>query len=294
MNAASSNGFARSSRPPPPLGVVVAARDPMNAVIDLDKKKAGLSTGIVLSTIAQILFVLGIGFITSWGLMSWTQRVQAEIRARLRADYEIEIKEEQPPPEPEKEPEPTPQPVQAVQQVHNNNAPPPPAAPAAAAPALTANPDDVVDLTNTIVTGDGGGGGAVQMNNGTGSGAATAVATGVPGGTGAPSAAPAPVAPPPAPTVDKSRAAREVSGNWRWCPFPAEADMAQIDEARVTMEVTLRADGTPERARVLADPGNGFGAQARSCAMRAKYTGALDRDGNPIPTTFRFNVTFSR
>jgi len=265
----------------------------MSAIIDLDKKKAGISTGILFSTIAQVLLAITVLFVTNWGLMTWTQRMQAKIRAQLRADYEIDIKEEQPPPEPPKEeeraPEPTPQPVQRVQ-----NYVPPPAAPAAAAPVLTAKDDDVVDMSNTIVTGDGGGGGPVQMNNGLSTGAPGAVATGSPTGTGSATAPPTPPPPPPVSTVDRSRAARELSGNWRWCPFPAEADMAQIDEARVTMEVTLRADGTPERARVIADPGNGFGRQAQSCAMRAKYAGALDRDGNPIPTTFRFNVTFSR
>jgi protein TonB len=288
-----SNGIARTSRPPPPLGVVVAARDPMDAVIDLDKHKASISTGILLSTAAQVVMALVIVFVTSWGLLSWTQRMQSEVRSRLRADYEIEIKEEQPPPEPEKEPEPAPAPQPVVQQV-KNFVPPPPAAPAQAAPAMTANPDDTLDMSNTIVTGNGNGTGSVQMNNGTGSGAASAVATGSPGGTGPATAAPAPPPPPPPPAVDRSRAARELSGNWRWCPFPAEADMAQIDEARVGMEVSLDANGAPANARVLNDPGNGFGAQAKKCALRAKYAAALDRDGNPTATTFRFNVTFSR
>jgi len=218
--------------------------------------------------------------------------MQAEVRARLRADYEIDLKEEEPPPEPPKEvePEPTPQPV--VQRV-TNTAPPPPAAPAAAAAVLTAKDDDVVDMSNTIVNGNGPGNGGVTMNNGQSNGPGGSP-TGSPTGTGTVSAAPPPPPPPPAPTVDRSRAARELSGNWSWCPFPAEADTAQIDDARVGLEVTLRADGTPASARVIADPGNGFGRAAQRCAMQAKYASALDRDGNPIPTTIRFNAVFSR
>jgi protein TonB len=294
MAATSQNGIRHSSsRPPPRLGVIVPSRDPMLAIIDLDKKKAGVSTGLAFSTIAQAAFVIIVGLVTNWGLLTWTHHMQAEVRSRLRADYEIDLKEEEPPPEPprEVEPEPTPQPV--VARV-TNNAPPPPAAPAAAAAVLTAKDEDVVDMSNTIVNGNGPGNGGVTMNNGQSNGPGGSP-TGSPTGTGTSSAPPPPPPPPPpAPTVDRSRNAKELSGNWSWCPFPAEADMAQIDEARVTMEVTLRANGTPATARAIADPGNGFGRAAQACAMRAKYANALDRDGNPIPTTIKFNVTFSR
>ena len=282
-----------SSRPPPPLGVVVRSRDPMLAVIDLDKKKAGVSAGLAFSTLAQGLFVIIVGLVTNWGLLTWTHHVQAEIRSRLRADYEIDLKEEEPPPEPPKEdvePAASPTPVAPVQ-----NYVPPPAAPAAAAAVLTAKDDDVLDMSNTIVTGDGGGGGGFMSNNGTGTGLGP-TPTGSPTGTGTTSAPPTPPPPPPPPppTVDRSRAPKVLSDNWRWCPFPAEADMAQVDEARVTMEVVLRPDGTPISARALSDPGNGFARTAQQCAMRAKYQTALDRDGNPMQTTHRFNITFSR
>lgn len=263
----------------------------MLAVLDLDKKKASVSTGLAASAISQIAVALLIGFVTNWGLLTWTTRVQAEIRARLRADYEIDLKEEEPPPPvepPKDEPAPTPQPIAPPQ-----NYVPPPAAPAKAPDVLTAKDDDVVDMSNTIVTSDGGTGTGFVSNAGTGTGLAP-IPTGTPTGTGTTSAPPTPPPPPPAPTVDKSRAARVVSDNWRWCPFPQEADIAQIDEARVTMEVVLKPDGTPASARVIADPGNGFGRQAQACAMRAKYATALDRDGNPIQATHRFNITFSR
>jgi hypothetical protein len=46
---------------------------------------------------------------------------------------------------------------------------------------------------------------------------------------------------------------------------------------------------------VLADPGNGFGREARRCAMAKRYAAALDRDGGAIAGTTRpFRVHFSR
>jgi protein TonB len=102
------------------------------------------------------------------------------------------------------------------------------------------------------------------------------------------------MAAPPPPGPDRSRAA-SLSGGTQWsCPFPPEADTAQIDEAFVSLKVDVRADGTPTAVSVLQDPGNGFGREARRCAMNKRYQTALDHDGTPIDGTWRARVHFSR
>jgi protein TonB len=78
------------------------------------------------------------------------------------------------------------------------------------------------------------------------------------------------------------------------CPFPAEADAAKIDDAVVSILVTVNADGVPVAATVLRDVGYGFGDMACACALRRTYKPALDRSGTPIVSSAVVNVRFSR
>ncbi len=91
-------------------------------------------------------------------------------------------------------------------------------------------------------------------------------------------------APAPAPSgPDRSRTA-SLGGGGEWsCPFPSEADTAQIDEAYVTLQVDVKPDGTPGTVRVVNDPGNGFGREARRCAMNKHYASGprSRRHGHP-------------
>jgi protein TonB len=281
-----------STRPPPPLGVVVSAHEPMDRVLDLAKGQS-VSKGVVASTVIQALFLLVMALLADWGLANWTRQIQAEIQNQLRSDYEIEITKDDtppPPPPPEEEPKPEAKPVVEVKPLPANAPPPPPAA--AAAPIVTApaDPNQIEDMTNTIVTGNGPGSGGVTMNEGS---------QGVGRGPGVPSPASSPAgtskvaAPPPVPTVDHSKTASAMNGDWR-CPFPPAADIAGIDDANAVVEVVVRPDGTPASARIIRDPGNGFGPAAVSCAMRERFHAALDRDGNPIQQSKQFNVKFSR
>jgi outer membrane biosynthesis protein TonB len=110
----------------------------------------------------------------------------------------------------------------------------------------------------------------------------------VPGGTGPVNAPPPQVAGP-----DLSRPAS--IGAWSCSDFPEEADTAQIDEAYVMIQVDVDANGKAATVKVLQDPGNGFGRQAKLCAMRQRFQPALDRSGNPVPgSTKAFRVHFSR
>jgi protein TonB len=66
------------------------------------------------------------------------------------------------------------------------------------------------------------------------------------------------------------------------CPWPAEADAEQVDEQTVVLRVTVRPDGHAERVDVLSDPGFGFGAAARLCALRTAFVPARDPTGQPV------------
>ena len=165
-------------------------------------------------------------------------------------------------------------------------------APAQAGKVLAADPDpdEPVDLTgNTFVQGDADNYvGGVTSSKGTGT---KPVAAAVPSGTGPP----APPPPPPsAPKQDLSRPAKPVSESWN-CGFPPEADIEQINYARVSIAVTVGADGTATNAALVsADPGYGFGALAKRCAMRMRYEAARNKEGAAVTQTQVVNINFKR
>ncbi len=286
-----------SSRPPPPIGVVVPTRDPMARVMDLDKKRAMIM--FVAGFIAYVLHgaVAARAAMMSIDLIHWTHNIGALVSEKLWSTYDVDMfkapedKAPPPEPEPEKEAEKPPPPV-ALPKDAPKDEPPPAPTPAQAGQVLTA-PDEPLDFTGqgftqgTAATYAGG----VTHAQGTSTAAVRNVAArpdGVPGGTGA-----APAPPPPA--VDKSRAAG-LRGSSEWkCPWPSEADAEQIDEAYVTVQVSVGPDGRAKTVSVMADPGHGFGREARLCAMRETYTTALDKDGTAIAgQTKAFRIHFER
>lgn len=228
---------------------------------------------------------------------AWARGVHAQVALNLGQTYEVEVTKEkppEPPPEPPKE-EPKEEPKPLVKEPPKEEPKPEPPAAADAQKVLMQEPakDEPVDLTaNTFLDGkaDTNVGGQTQIG-----GKATtanynpaAAATGVVGGTGT---APAP----PAPKVDRSRQAKIKNlANLERCPFPGEADAEQIDEAAVTIEVKVTADGRAESVSVLQDPGHGFGREAKRCALREKYDPALNVEGTPLPGTYRVRFRFSR
>jgi protein TonB len=214
---------------------------------------------------------------------SWARDVHGQVSNRLAQTYEVEMvkpveKAEEPPPPPPEEKEP---PKQLIKEQPKDEPPPPPPAAADAAKVLMQEPakDEPVDLTgNTFLNGnaDTGVGGTTQIGGKatTATNNPAAVATGVPGG---------------------SRGAAIMNkANLERCPFPAEADAEQVDEAAVGIEVKVGVDGRAENVAVTRDPGHGFGREARKCALREKYAPALNVDGSPIPGVYRVNFRFSR
>ncbi|WP_437292145.1 energy transducer TonB [Sorangium sp. So ce406] len=289
------------------------ARDPLAAVLALGDRasRVGAFLGVTLALTTHS--AASARAIVSGSLRDMRQVVdemRAGIHEYLWAVYEVDVTppkvEEPKPPEPEPPPpEPEPEPVPKVAPPPQANTPPPkddpyepPPAAAAAAKVLTRepDPDEVLDMTDRgIASGEGQGVGYGQV-----AGAGTAKAPtfnpnakvgGVVGGKGTGD----PVPPPPPAGPDRSAPPGLVgSSNWN-CPFPPEADVDQIDQAKVVLMITVRPDGSPLSVKVVSDPGHGFGRAARMCALSRRYTPGKDRAGSPIAaTTPPITVTFTR
>jgi periplasmic protein TonB len=167
-----------------------------------------------------------------------------------------------------------------------------PAGPARAAPALSQSetPEQPVDLTDQIVTGTAASyAGGTTTSAGLGQAAARS-AEGSTAGTRAPAGDGGGGLSGP----DRSRAA-SIAGGLDWqCPFPGEADHAGIDRAVATIQVELDAAGRARRVSVVSDPGHGFGAAARRCALSKRWIPALDRNGNARASSATLRVRFER
>jgi protein TonB len=204
----------------------------------------------------------------------------------------IEVLPPPPPPEPPPPVKPPPvaepPPSAPIRPATPRSAPP---APAQAAAVLTQKPDPAApaDFTDSIVVGTAEtyAGGATSA---AGTTQRTVEVTGKPpGGTGV-AATPAARAP----GSDRSRRAH-LAGGASWdCGFPREADEAQIDHAVVALRIAVSALGAADSVTIVADPGNGFGREARTCATMKHYEPALNRAGEPAPGTFLVNVRFDR
>ncbi len=277
--------------------------EPLRKVFAMDGGQ--YTIGIVL-LLAELLHVgVAVGAITSSMLadiLRWNRGMQMVIADKLTQEYEITQDKPEPPPPPPPEPDmepppPPPPPVAKDDKVEPPKEETPAPTPAQASALLTQDPkpDEVADLTGTTFVsgnGDGTSFGAVSASGTGRNGLAAKVVRndGAPGGTGA-----APAAPPPPPGPDRSRkAGLDGSADWNDCPFPAEADAEQIDEAFVVLQVNVGADGRPTTIAVVQDPGHGFGRQAKICAQRKSFKTALDHDGNAVPgQTGKFSVHFS-
>jgi protein TonB len=276
---------------------VTRGRDPMQAVLGLGRN----APNVVGLCLLAALFMHGTAAARAASvpleMMQWSQALARAIHVRITEVYDVDLlKPEPPPPPPPPEPEPKEEPkaAPAPKEAKLNEPPPSAAAAAKAASVLTQAPDpnEPVDLTNSFVTGNADTyAGGVTQSTGTSDSAVRALHVapgGAPGGTGK-------VAGPAGNGPDRSRAA-SLSGSKDWkCDFPPEADIDQIDQAFVIVQIATRADGSPERVNILQDPGHGFARAARVCAMKEHYDPALDREGNAIAgSTKSIRIRFER
>ena len=300
MQSATRNGVARAPLTSSPSGLTYDAtevhRDPLGAVLELGHRASRVVVYALLGALLLHGAAVARAEIIPIELMSWTRMIGREVHYRLFETYEVDLlkppEATPPPPEPEPEPEKeTPkEPLLPVPVKEVVPAAAPAAAKAGAVLTAPANPDEPANFDG-IISGTGetfaGGSTAAGGTSDTAVRVKPAAAGGVPGGTGTAPSGPA--------AVDRSRVAG-ISGSKDWnCPFPPEADSEQIDQAFPTIQVAVRADGSPERVTVISDPGHGFGRAATRCAMLQHYNTALDREGNAIPgRTKSISVRFER
>jgi len=235
----------------------------------------------------------------------FAELVQARVVEHLNASISIEEEPKPEPPEEEEpepeEPEPEPEkplvPIPAPPLDTSSPEEPPPPAAAEAAKVMTAEPppDAPLDLTGEgFISGTGTRfAGGVTASAGTSTTAVRQRGAQAGGALGTRGEKPSGSVAPP---VDLSKpAGLPVNANWSSCPFPAEADAEQINQAAVRVVVVVDTAGTPTSVNVLSDPGYGFGKQAQKCAMRFKYPVGLDTKGNPMTrATKPFRITFTR
>jgi protein TonB len=231
-------------------------------------------------------------------LETWSAQVAARVHAELTREEIVELPEPakaKPPPEPpapqpvtEVEPEPTPRVARAAEPPPEDppeQPPPPPIEPGKVI--AREEPTGPVDLTGfDIASGESKVYAPVTVPGGVKieGPAAGPTVTPVPTAEGGPSrsgSAGPPSGPPAAGARDRSRAVRLSATEWS-CPWPPEADTEAIDEQTVVIRVVVRADGTAESAKVLHDPGYGFGPAATACALETHFDPALDREGRPV------------
>ncbi len=232
--------------------------------------------------IALHLVILVMALRAQPSLETWSARMAAQIHGALaeRAPTRLEF-EPPPPPAPEPEPEPAaaPEPALAVEpsKAPSATSPKPEAprvAPPAAAGEVLASKDAVADFSDqAFVVGTAtayAGGVTTQSGTGTAPGTAARAQTPSPKRAAASSA--------------RARPVRLEGIAWR-CPWPAGALDADIYEQAVVIRVEVGVDGRARRVRLVDDPGLGFGDAARACALKTRFSPALDGEGDPVPAT---------
>jgi protein TonB len=281
---------------PPPAVAGIEVREPLAPVLGLGRRDhLALIACLAIALAAHVS--AGEPVLRSFPyLVELTRAVRKNMKERLHQEVDVQVDKPPPPPPPppveEKEPEPPPPAAHAAPPPPHEAAAKPPAA-AEAGKVLTSepDPDEPVDLTGDgFVTGNGDHfAGGVTATRGTARTAVRSVAA-APTGTGT-----GVKGPPPAPSVDLARAAGPDGSSWGDCGFPPEADAEGINFKLVKIVVTVKTDGHPRSVTVVADPGFGFAARARQCAMRKTFRVALNKAGEPVEqTTPPFTVRFER
>jgi len=199
----------------------------------------------------------------------WSVELAARVHDAIAVERAVDITPPPPPPAP---PAPSEPPATAPKRVARapHAAPARPAAPAQAGK-LAAVSDAPVDFTGSaFVVGSGPtyAGGTTTSSGTSRTPAHGAVA---PGGTGDGTAA----------ARSRARAVSLDQAGWN-CPWPAEADAQEVNEQTVVLRASVRPDGRADNVDVLSDPGFGFGAAARLCALRTRFEPARDPAGQPI------------
>ncbi len=269
-----------------------------------------LKRGLQWSRLWPWIAALGVHAILFWlaihtepSLESWGARMATLIHNDLAAQAPIKVDpspvvapppaELPPPPTVEPEPPPPPSPPKRVRnrvkkrrlksqrnKVKTNIKAKAESEPTKPAPAETATiiaatvqPKAPVDLTDSVfITGQGQRyAGGVSTAQGTSKGYVAEAEV-------------SPQVTPPSRGPSKARGVSLSAKNWR-CEWPSQAMNRDIYEQSVILKVVVRSDGSVSRARAVKDPGDGFGDAAVACALRTRFTPALDQLGKPVSSS---------
>ncbi|MEM1034218.1 MAG: hypothetical protein AAGN82_28020 [Myxococcota bacterium] len=298
--------------------------DPLAPVQRLGRKAAynGLYGGLIIALLSHIVPVSSRDF-TTYYLRLWEESLRLELKSYMLVEVEVDMlaanddePEDEPEPEPEAIPEPEPEPEpetppdptepepDPLEPPPDPDEPPPPddpyndiEPPPEAAQAGNALTQDAVDLTGeglVVNRNSDGYRGGYSSGRGKGQDAVNdpnAKTGGTRGGRGKGDPVPKPR---PKYTGPDRSAPPQAIGSWNSCGFPPQANLEQIDRAVVIVNVTVSASGRAVRASVQNDPGYGFGALARSCAMAKRYRPGKNRAGEPVTKSQSYRVKFTR
>ena len=259
MNAEAMVQHTRETAPPVRIvDVVLAGRD------DRPVGRTAIAVGVAVAVhLALLAWAVGV----DGSLGSWSAQLATQIHAELARERVVELSPPPPPPPPPPkavEPPPRQQLARAPRQPQRVDSRPPPPAQAGRIIAQEEGPRAPLDMTgDTFITGTSKVyAGGVTSATGTNKNAVESREVDPEGSSG-------------------EHAVGLADEDWT-CPWPHEAEAQQIDEQVAVVRVVVRPDGTAASARVVRDPGSGFGTQAIACALRQRYTPATDRHGRPI------------
>ena len=215
-------------------------------------------------------------------LETWSAQLAMRLHEEIGRERIVELSQPPPPPPPQVPP-PTPPPRQPLAKAphlpRRADSRPPPPAQAGRIIAQEEGTRAPLDLTgNTFVTGT-----------------AEAYAGGVTSPTGT---NPNPVetrdVDPKAPPGEPDRSRRVALIEEGCHSWPSEAEAEPIDRQDVLLRIVVGADGAVASARVVGDPGHGFGAAAVECARRSRFAPELDPAGRPVQVEVPFRWHFTR
>jgi protein TonB len=228
-------------------------------------RRLALGGGVVLACYAA-LFLTVSRFGRSAG--PWSAEMAARIHEAVAAETAVDLTPPPPPPPPVASPEPKAESPHLARVAHALRARPAAPAQAGQLAAASLEPADFTGTAFVVGVGSTYTGGTTTRRGTSKTPARGIVAAGGVGNGAA-----------------RARSqARPVSLDqeaWN-CPWPADADAQQVNEQTVVLRAAVGVDGHVEHVDVLSDPGFGFGAAARTCALRTRFEPARAPAGEPI------------
>ena len=249
----------------PPPGDRQRIVDEVFALRHAGARRRWATAALVVAGAFSAVFV-GLPRLAEPSLADWATSVAARVRAELDRTPEVTIEPPPPAQQPPAAPAPpavarAPRPTSTRKQTSTQ-------APAQTAQVIARDPNaQLLDFTtSTFVSGKattyaGGASSSAGTSTRAVDGRAIAPAVGDPG--------------------SRRRTVSLDESAWS-CPWPSEAEGAEIHLEVVVLRVFVRSNGTADEVKIVSDPGSGFGPAARACALRTHFHPALDDGGAAV------------